>query len=155
MKLLSWAQHGLQTNCPFVFFRSHGALRQNLNSPPFTQIQSFLHFPSQHKTTIQPAVWSPYPTTIANHQPCQFLSSKYLLNSSRSLYLCFHGQSHTWLQWALALLPSWATSAIKKHLKLWFLNHNFFGINHNFFGIKTNVIQTWFIIICSSLLYLF
>lgn len=85
---LIWAQHGLQTDHPFVFSKFHGPLRLNLNSTSVTRIQP--PPPASHLSSQHPHSPSCVISMSSHHSQLPTLSSKYLLNSSTEwICLCF------------------------------------------------------------------
>lgn len=118
---LCWSDHGtVYTHTACLYSSGPTGTSEETGSKlslsAFPQIQSSptaSHLSSRHHQS--PSCVVSYPTTIANYQRRQFLSSKHLLSSSRLLYLCSHGQSHIMTSVGLGPLSSWAPSAIKKY----------------------------------------
>ena len=91
-----------------LFQRKHV---QKLNFSWFSQIQLFSHnLPSQHSTPPSAQLCDPYSRSPTN----QFLSSKYLLNSSKSLHLCPMARAMIRFQWTLGLFTFMVPFGIKR-----------------------------------------
>ena len=85
---------------------------QKLNFSWFSQIRLFSHnLPSQHSTPPSAQLCDPYSRSPTH----QFLSSKYLLNSSsKSLHLCLMARAVIRFQWTLGIFTFLVPFGIKR-----------------------------------------